>query len=493
MTTPLQPTCPNGHPTMRNDKFCSTCGAQVLRSPDVAQPGQPMSQRQPTPSMTPAEATESPVAAPQAAGQVATQGSGSGGSGSSNRNLSLGVVAVALVVALVAALVVVATNGSSPKSASGSSNGEIFLEQANAVGPNNFTPSVGRQTALGAATTTTASSTTTTQPGGQRVVTATSGATPGLYGGTQNLSTCNVTQMVSYLQANPDKEQAWATVEGISAAQVPAYLQSLTPVILRADTRVTNHGFYNGVATPHQSVLQAGTAVLVDNYGVPRARCYCGNPLTPPAPVTTTPTYVNPPWPNFQPTNVVVVTPAPQVLTVIVVVDVVTGQPFDRPVGTDGSSDTNGTTTTTTTTSPPSTTQSTAPNGRPLGTGAVQITLTWSTTADLDLHTVEPGGTEIYYGNRTAADGGTLDVDSNGGCHDTTTSPVENIYWATPPVAGTYIARPTFYAECPSASPPGTGPQTFTLTIKVNGQVVQQKQGTLNAAGDTQDVPFTVG
>jgi hypothetical protein len=40
-------------------------------------------------------------------------------------------------------------------------------------------------------------------------------------------------------------------------------------VILQRDTRVTNHGFRNGRATPTQSILQAGTAVLVDEYGVP--------------------------------------------------------------------------------------------------------------------------------------------------------------------------------------------------------------------------------
>jgi hypothetical protein len=56
-----------------------------------------------------------------------------------------------------------------------------------------------------------------------------------------------------------------------------------------------------------------------------------------------------------------VVQPAPQPVTVIILVDVDTGQPFGRPVGTDGGSDQNATlpprsTTSTTTTRPPSTT-----------------------------------------------------------------------------------------------------------------------------------------
>ena len=63
---------------------------------------------------------------------------------------------------------------------------------------------------------------------------------------------------------------------------VPAFLRGLTPVVLRADTRVTNHGFRDGSATSFQSVLQAGTAVLVDDHGAPRVRCACGNPLKAP-------------------------------------------------------------------------------------------------------------------------------------------------------------------------------------------------------------------
>lgn len=94
-------------------------------------------------------------------------------------------------------------------------------------------------------------------------------------------------------------------------AEIPAYIAQLTSIILVSDTRVTNHGYENGVATPLQYVLQAGTAVLVDRYGVPRARCFCGNPLLPPAPVQGTPTYVGNAWPGFDPTRVIVVVQNP--------------------------------------------------------------------------------------------------------------------------------------------------------------------------------------
>lgn len=103
------------------------------------------------------------------------------------------------------------------------------------------------------------------------------GNTSGLYGGTLNNSVCDRQAMIKFLQAHPDKGAAWARVQGITHAELPSYISGLTPVVLRSDTSVTNHGFSDGDATTLHSVLQAGTAVLVDKYGVPRARCYCGN------------------------------------------------------------------------------------------------------------------------------------------------------------------------------------------------------------------------
>ena len=114
-------------------------------------------------------------------------------------------------------------------------------------------------------------------------------------------------------------------------------------------------------------MLQAGTAVLVDAYGVPRVKCNCGNPLTAPTPVTTTPSYTGTRWPGFSPTTVVVVNEVTVRIDVYVLVDVVTGEPFSRPVGTTGAADGDAqltedraTTTTTPTTSPPPSTSPSA-------------------------------------------------------------------------------------------------------------------------------------
>ena len=106
-------------------------------------------------------------------------------------------------------------------------------------------------------------------------------AGPGLYGGT-NENVCDVDQLIEFLRENPDMARAWAEVQGLTVAELEDYLRSLEPAILLENTLVTNHGYRNGRATPFQAVLEAGTAVLVDEDGIPRARCACGNPLIPP-------------------------------------------------------------------------------------------------------------------------------------------------------------------------------------------------------------------
>jgi hypothetical protein len=139
--------------------------------------------------------------------------------------------------------------------------------------------------------------------------------------------------MLDYLNANPNKARAWASVEGISVAQLSDYVSQLTPIILRVDTRVTNHGFLNGRATSIQAVLQAGTAVLVDRYGVPRVKCNCGNPLSEPVAVTSSPTYTGEKWPTFSPTTVVVVNVSTTIINNFTLIDINTGGNIVRVAG----------------------------------------------------------------------------------------------------------------------------------------------------------------
>ncbi len=165
------------------------------------------------------------------------------------------------------------------------------------------------------------------------------GAEPGLYGGTRNVSSCDRKQLINYLMANPDKGRAWAGVLGIAYEDIPRFVMKLTPMILRSDTLVTNHGYKDGRATSFVSVLQAGTAVLVGRRGLPVVRCYCGNPLTPPPAQVPDATYTGPTWPWWNPTSITVITQNITFVNIFIVIDVVTGEEFTRPPGTAGGSD----------------------------------------------------------------------------------------------------------------------------------------------------------
>ncbi|MDQ6948316.1 MAG: hypothetical protein M3256_19150 [Actinomycetota bacterium] len=256
---------------------------------------------------------------------------------------------------LIGVIAVIAGNGGKTKR-SATGPGEIFLEPAANAGGDPFTPSVAQPTptptvpanapvTLGPAVppvpAPTAPTFTASQRGGggANTITPVSGDTPGLYGGTRNQSTCDPRQMIDYLTHNPAVGRAWAQAEGILPSEIARFIGSLTPVLLRSDTRVTNHGFRGGQPTPHQSVLQAGTAVLVNDKGEPRARCACGNPLLGPKPAPTTPTYTGPQWPGFSTTNISVITQSTTVINIITLIDVTTGNPFGRPAGTAGAGD----------------------------------------------------------------------------------------------------------------------------------------------------------
>lgn len=151
-----------------------------------------------------------------------------------------------------------------------------------------------------------------------------SGAEVGLYGGTPNSPVCDRQKMDTFLGRHEDKADAFREVSG--AGDIGDYLGGLSPVVLTADTRVTNHGFDDGVTT-FQSVLEKGTTVLVDDVGVPRVRCACGNPLSPPvAPAAASNvTYANDPWPDMQVEKFVAVTPAPKPVERLVLTNVVSG------------------------------------------------------------------------------------------------------------------------------------------------------------------------
>jgi hypothetical protein len=123
----------------------------------------------------------------------------------------------------------------------------------------------------------------------------------GPYGGTGSDFVCDRELLISSLRARPDRLAEWARVLGISPeiGPVARYIRKLRPVTLTQDTRVTNHSFVGGRAVGYQAILQAGTAVLVDENGEPVARCRCGNPLLEPIFIKTAKCHGCPP--NYKP------------------------------------------------------------------------------------------------------------------------------------------------------------------------------------------------
>ncbi|MFD9356890.1 DUF6777 domain-containing protein [Streptomyces sp. NPDC060031] len=208
---------------------------------------------------------------------------------------------------------------------------ELHLQPVAAAGPDPFTPSSATresapvQPPLPNAT-------------GQGIRTV-NAATPGLYGGTHRLGSCDVEQQVRALTDDDAKARAFAEASNVEQGKIPDFLRGLTPVVLRADTRVTNHGFSGGRANSFQSVLQAGTAVLVDGHGMPRVRCACGNPLLAPRAAKGSPVQKGDTWSGYHPNQVVVIEPTIQVINNLVIVNVADNTWIERKSGDDGAQD----------------------------------------------------------------------------------------------------------------------------------------------------------
>ncbi|MGW6573076.1 DUF6777 domain-containing protein [Streptomyces sp. NPDC054945] len=233
--------------------------------------------------------------------------------------------------ALLGLLAVACGSPEEPKGAPGAESQEVYLQPVASAGPDPFTPSSA-----------TAESAPVQPPlpnaTGQGIRTV-NAATPGLYGGTQRLGSCDVEQQVGFLTGDEAKARAFAEAANIQEEKIPEFLRGLTPVVLRADTRVTNHAFRDGAADGFQSVLQAGTAVLVDEHGMPRVRCGCGNPLAAPRTAKGSPLHKGDPWSGYQANQVVVIEPTAHVINSLVIVNVADNTWIERKRGDDGAQD----------------------------------------------------------------------------------------------------------------------------------------------------------
>ncbi|WGP13999.1 DUF6777 domain-containing protein [Streptomyces sp. SH5] len=212
---------------------------------------------------------------------------------------------------------------------------DVLLQPLASPGPGPFTASTAR-----AADAPSPSGAPDGEPGSAtRTVHPVSGAVPGLYGGTRSVAACDVERQTTLLTDDKAKAGAFAEAAGIEAVQIPGYLRSLTPVVLRADAQVTNHGYSAGSATAFQAVLQAGTAVLVDSRGMPRVRCACGNPLGPPVVADGKVAHRGERWPAYDPARIVAVEPGVKAATSLIIVNADDNTWIERAMGDSGGRD----------------------------------------------------------------------------------------------------------------------------------------------------------
>ena len=112
-----------------------------------------------------------------------------------------------------------------------------------------------------------------------------------------------------------------------------------------------------------------------------------------------------------------------------------------------------------------------------VGTGDVQVTLSWDADSDVDLHVIDPNGDEVYWANRQVASGGELDLDSNAGCSiDGVRN--ENITWPVGSAPqGTYTVRVDYWSACSVAA------TDYTVLVNSGGDT-QIFTGRFTGAGD---------
>lgn len=97
--------------------------------------------------------------------------------------------------------------------------------------------------------------------------------------------------------------------------------------------------------------------------------------------------------------------------------------------------------------------------------GYLRCSLAWYNGDDLDIHIIQPWGSEINYSCRTGASGGVLDVDMNaGGIHSR--KPVENVIWEDEPrMEGMYTVYVHNFCKRDYHD------VGFTVEIECNGEV----------------------
>ncbi|MCP9210003.1 DUF6777 domain-containing protein [Streptomyces sp. NEAU-Y11] len=164
------------------------------------------------------------------------------------------------------------------------------------------------------------------------------GNTPGLYAGAPDRQSCDRGELIRGLQADPKKAATWSRLQHLGSADaIPDYVGRLTGAVLRSDTYAKVYGSRAG-AKPSSAVLQAGTAVFVNQRGVPVVKCNCGSPVRMAAPPQDArPTFTGPEWTGFSKSTVTEIQAAPNAVKRVVMLEAGgKSDLFKRPLGDGG-------------------------------------------------------------------------------------------------------------------------------------------------------------
>ncbi len=106
-----------------------------------------------------------------------------------------------------------------------------------------------------------------------------------------------------------------------------------------------------------------------------------------------------------------------------------------------------------------------------VGTGDVQISVSWTGGSDVDLRVTDPSGDLVYFGNTPSPSGGSLDLDSNAGCTiDNVNS--ENIVWpAGHAPRGDYKVTVAYHDDC------GVARSDYIVTVAIAGHEPEIRTG----------------
>lgn len=101
-----------------------------------------------------------------------------------------------------------------------------------------------------------------------------------------------------------------------------------------------------------------------------------------------------------------------------------------------------------------------------VGTGDLQVSVSWDALSDVDLWLVQPDGTRIYYGDATSEQGGMLDLDSNAACFIDGVNNENITYDGVTAPAGEYVVSVSYFDPCEIVTP-----TNYVVTIRANGSV----------------------